>query len=55
MFINGQFVPSSSGRRYETFNPATEEVWMHFQHLFLQLSGLRPPHMRICAEFRESR
>ena len=29
MFINGKFVPSSSGFRYETFNPATEEASCH--------------------------
>jgi hypothetical protein len=26
LFINGQFVPSSSGETYATFNPATDEV-----------------------------
>ncbi|KAG2791876.1 hypothetical protein PC129_g23480, partial [Phytophthora cactorum] len=25
LLINGKFVPSSSGRTFETFNPATEE------------------------------
>ncbi|KAG2960902.1 hypothetical protein PC119_g26264, partial [Phytophthora cactorum] len=25
LLINGEFVPSSSGRTFETFNPATEE------------------------------
>ncbi len=26
LFINGEFVPSSSGREFEVYNPATEEV-----------------------------
>ena len=26
MFINGKFVPSISGKTFETYNPATEEV-----------------------------
>ncbi|MFP3513843.1 betaine-aldehyde dehydrogenase, partial [Peribacillus sp. SIMBA_075] len=26
MFINGEFVPSISGKTFETYNPATEDV-----------------------------